>query len=353
MIVFAPSPTIPAIGATPIYGVPSLWMPFYAEVRVTPPWPLILPVLRDFKPDLIHLFSPAGLGALGMAAGEWFDVPVIANYQTDLPAYAQSYGYGLLRQPMIDFLRFIHNGCHLTLAPSRTTLAELRGWNFHRLRLWERGIDSERFNPAHADPTWRARLLAGRDPSRLLVLYVGRIAKDKHLTTLHTLAHEPGVALTLIGGGDYQAELQAQFADSDAHFTGALFGDELTRAYAAADVFVFPGPEETFGQVVLEAMASGLPVIVTDRGGPQTMVHEGHNGFICAVDDGAAFTDRVRLLRDNPLLRVQMSRAARTYASARPWIAVMQQLERYYQEAQHLHQRLRDQRLRANRKRSA
>ncbi len=340
VVVFAPAPTIDRIGETVVHGVPSLWMPFYSEVRVTPPWPLLLPTLRDFKPDLIHLFSPASLGVLGMAAGEWLDVPVIANYQTDLPAYMNSYGFNLLRQPMIDFLRFLHNGCHLTLAPSRATLDELRGWGFRRLRLWERGIDTTRFDPALRDPVWRTRLLAGRDPSRLLVLYVGRIARDKHLPTLHRLAQEPGAALTFVGGGDYQTELAELFADTDAHFAGKLYGDDLARAYASADAFAFPGAEETFGQVVLEAMASGLPVIVPDRGGPQTMVREGENGFVVPVDDGEAFADRARQFHHDPALRLRMSQAARTFATERPWITIMRQLEGYYSEAFYQHRGL-------------
>ncbi len=341
VIVFAPSPTLSTVAGTPIYSVPSLGMPYYSEVRVAPPWPFILPRLRRFQPDLIHLFSPVGLGSLGMAAGEWLNVPVIANYQTDLPAYAHSYGYDFFRLVLIDLLRYIHNGCTLTLAPSTATRDELRAWHFRRLRLWQRGIDTERFSPARRDPAWRARLLAGRDPARLLVLYVGRMAREKHVPTLHTLARTPGIALTLVGGGEYQPTLEQLFANSDAHFTGYLLGDDLAQAYAAADVFVFPGPEETFGQVILEAMASGLPVIVTERGGPRTLVTEGQNGFICAVDDEAAFAERVSRLRDDPQLRVHMSDSARAYADARPWITIMRQLEGYYTEAWTLHRRLR------------
>lgn len=340
LIVFAPAPTPSSIGQTPIHAIPSLWMPFYPETRIAPPWPLLLPTLRRFKPDLIHLFSPVGLGAMGMTAGELLDMPVIANYQTDLPAYARSYGYPILHSVMVDMLRYIHNGCHLTLVPSHATIQELRGWHFHRLRLWERGVDTTRFNPARRTDTWRAHLLAGRDPGRLLVLYVGRMAKEKHLHTLHALAREPGIALTLVGGGNYQPELESLFSDSDAKFTGYLLGDDLANAFAAADVFAFPGPEETFGQVVLEAMASGLPVIVTDRGGPQTLVTDGKNGFICPVDDGAVFADRVRRLRDDPAHRRVMSQAARAYAEQRPWITIMRQLEGYYHEALGLHQRL-------------
>jgi phosphatidylinositol alpha 1,6-mannosyltransferase len=339
LIVFAPAPTLRQISRTPIYGVPSLWFPFYPETRAAPPWPFVLPCLRAFKPDLIHLFSPFGLGAMGMLAGGWLHTPVIANYQTDLPAYARSYGLGVLWSTVVGALRYIHNGCCRTLAPSRATMAELLGWGFRRVRLWERGVDAARFNPARRSEIWRARLLAGRDSNRLLALYVGRMAREKHLETLHDVACEPGVALTLVGGGHHLPDIRRIMADSDAHFTGYLTGDDLADAFAAADVFVFPGPTETFGQVVLEAMTSGLPVIVTDRGGPQTLVEDGHSGYVCPVDDAAAFAERVRRLRDDPALRQRMGHAACKSAENRPWLAIMGQLEQYYAEAVRLHGR--------------
>jgi glycosyltransferase involved in cell wall biosynthesis len=120
-----------------------------------------------------------------------------------------------------------------------------------------------------------------------------------------------------------------------------LLGDALADAYAAADVFVFPGPTETFGQVVLEAMASGLPAVVSARGGPASLVIEGRTGFICPVDDGAAFLQRVRQLGSDPVQRARMGRAAREFAESQPWTAIMAQLEGYYAEALRLHARWR------------
>ncbi len=339
LIVFAPAPTLSQISKTPVYGIPSLWLPFYAETRATPPWPFLVPRLRAFKPDVIHLFSPFGLGAMGMIAGGWLHKPVVATYQTDLPAYALDYGYGFLCSTVIGGLRYIHNGCCLTLAPSRATLAELKSWGFRRVRLWERGVDSVRFNPARRNDTWRERLLAGRDKDRLLALYVGRMAKEKHVETLHEIACEPGVALTLVGGGNHLPNLRRLMADSDAYFTGYLTGDDLADAFAAADVFVFPGPTETFGQVVLEAMASGLPVIVANRGGPQTLVEDGRTGYVCSMDDATAFADRIRRLRYDAALRRRMGGEARRSAENRPWLAIMRQLETYYAEAINLHLR--------------
>src|SRR5258708_4206473 len=172
VIVFAPAPAPRQISNTPIVSIPSLWLPFYPETRVAPPWPLVLPRLRAFQPDLIHLFSPFSLGTIGMMAGGWLDVPVIANYQTDLPAYARTYGYTFLTSTFLSLLRYIHDGCTLTLAPSQATLCELHGWGYRRLRLWQRGVDAQRFIPARRSATWRKRLLAGRDSSRLVARHV-------------------------------------------------------------------------------------------------------------------------------------------------------------------------------------
>src|SRR5258708_16714484 len=149
------------------------------------------------------------------------------------------------------------------------------------------------------------------------------MAKEKHLEPLRDIAADHSLALTLIGGGNYLADIQQVLAATDAHFTGYLVGDDLANAFAAADVFVFPGPAETFGQVVLEALASGLPAIVTDRGGPATIVQNGQTGFICAVDDAAAFADPVRMFRNNPEMRAQMARQARQSAQQATCLAVM------------------------------
>ncbi len=332
LIVFAPAPAPARVGKTPVYAVPSLWLPSYPETRVALLWPFVLLRLRRFRPDLIHLFSPFSLGTMGMLAGGLLGIPVIANYQTDLPGYTRSYHANHLRQPFIDMLRFIHNGCGTTLAPTPATYSELRAWRFKRLRVWGRGVDAQRFTPARCDTEWRQKLLAGRDPRSLIALYVGRMAKEKHLETLIDIAREPGVALTLIGGGNHFASIRQTLTENgaQAHFIGHLLGDDLANAFAAADVFVFPGPEETFGQVVLEAMASGLPVIVTDRGGPATLVSDGDSGFICPVDDAAAFNANVRLLRDDAAQRAKMAVAARRYAEARPWMDIMHALEAHY-----------------------
>ena len=259
------------------------------------------------------------------------DLPVIANYQSDLPGYATKYGVELFSMPLRDGLRVLHNNAHLTTVPSHATIRQLKSWGFERLRLWPRGVDTEGFNPARRSEEMRARLLAGRPDDSLLVLYVGRLATEKRLDLLEEVARLPGVALTIIGDGAERDELEEQFGEN-AHFLGYLFGDELAGAYASADVFAFTGTNETFGQVVTEAMASGLPALVVNAGGVVDHVLDGINGFICE-EDPEDFAAKVEYLRDNPEHRYRMSQGALEYATQRPWSRIMEQLEGYYEEA--------------------
>jgi phosphatidylinositol alpha 1,6-mannosyltransferase len=338
VLVFAPDTAPHELGSTHIIPLPSLGIPSAPETRVALPSLSVINYLDEFKPDLIHLFSPALLSVSGMLAGRWANIPVVANYQTDLPGYANAYGLPLLSQPTRDWLRFIHNGCHLTLVPSNYTLRELQKSGYHRLRRWGRGVDGQRFNPHHRSTEWRARLLNGRDPASLLCIYVGRLANEKRVDLLLDVARTPGVALTIIGDGGLRDELEARFSGTSTQFMGYLYGEDLADAYASADVFTFTGPCETFGQVVQEALASGLPAVVVNQGGVVDLVSDGETGYICAPEP-EAFAAAVRQLRDNPPLRKRLSHNARRFAEAHPWSAIMAQLEHHYHEAQRLNDR--------------
>ncbi len=340
VLVFAPDIAPTSIGPTQVIPLPSFGLPVAPETRIALPTLSIGDYLDDFKPDLIHLFSPALLSVSAMLAGRRRGIPIVANYQTDLPGYAEHYGFPLLSLPTREWLRYIHNGCHLTLVPSNFTLRQLQSWGYHRLRRWGRGVNGQRFNPRHRSRIWREKLLNGRDPASLLCIYVGRLAVEKRVDLLLEVARTPGVALTIIGDGAMRAELETLFAGTDTHFMGYLYGDELSQAFASADVFTFTGAAETFGQVVQEAMASGLPCVVINQGGVADLVEHGETGFLCA-DDPESFATAARLLRDDPTLRRHMAASARRAAERQPWSAIMAQLERYYIEALHLNERFR------------
>ncbi|NDJ61687.1 MAG: glycosyltransferase family 1 protein [Chloroflexi bacterium] len=339
VLVFAPDIAPSAVGASQVIALPSLGMPTAPETRIAVPHPLVMRHINEFQPDLIHMFSPAVLSVSGMLTGRQNNIPVIANYQTDLPGYSKHYGLEFL-SPLVDnWLRYIHNGCHLTLVPSNWTMRQLHQQGYRRLRRWARGVHGQRFNPQKRSEAWRARLLNGRNPHDLLVLYVGRLANEKRIDLLIEVARTPGVALTIIGDGALRAELEAQFAGTGTHFTGYLYGEDLACAYASADVFMFTGTQETFGQVVQEAQASGLPAVIIDRGGITDLVEPGINGYICS-DDPAEFAAAARRLRDDVALRQRMSQAARAVTEERPWEKIMAQLEDHYMEAVRLNLRL-------------
>ncbi len=332
VLVFAPDIAVNEVGASRVIPLPSVSVPQAPETRMALPNPSVARHIAEFKPDLIHLFSPAAMAVNGMAMGRHLNIPVIANYQTDLPGYAGQYGYPILSNPLSRWLRYIHNGCHLTLAPTQTIIQRLNSEGFRRVRHWGRGVNNVRFNPQHANQAMRDRLLNGRDPNALLCIYVGRLAKEKRIDLLLEVAKLEGVALTIIGDGALREQLEQLFSDTDTYFTGYLIGDELAQAYASADVFTFTGENETFGQVIQEAMASGLPCVVVNSGGAPDVIEDDETGIVVDCNP-QAFADVVRYLRDMPIHRIEMGYNARSVAEQRPWSALMAQIEGYYEEA--------------------
>lgn len=338
VLVFAPDIAVNEVGNSQVIKIPSISVPQAPETRMALPNPAIARHIEAFQPDLIHLFSPAIMAVNGMAMGRHLNIPVIANYQTDLPGYTSQYGYPMLSEPVNRWLRYIHNGCHLTLAPTRTIIRELNASGYRRVRHWGRGVNTERFNPNHATPEMRERLLNGRDPNSLLCIFVGRLAPEKRVDMLLEVAKLDGVALTIIGDGALREELEGLFADTNTHFTGYLIGDELAQAFASADVFTFTGENETFGQVIQEAMASGIASVVVNSGGAPDVVEDGVTGII-AEPTPQAFADVIQGLRNNPEHLIELSRNARRVAEQRPWSALMAQIEGYYEEAYMMNQR--------------
>jgi phosphatidylinositol alpha 1,6-mannosyltransferase len=338
VLVFAPDISVPYVGSSEVVPLPSWAVPSATETRMALPIPYIAKRLQEFQPDLIHLASPALMSISGMAMGRELNIPVVANYQTDLPGYTVEYGFGLLEQPLRNWLRYLHNGCHINLVPSKVVGDELRQHGFRRLRTWGRGVNIERFNPGHRSEAMRERMLNGRSNESILVIYVGRLANEKRVDLLREVADIPNVSLTIIGDGHQREELETLFAGTGTHFMGYLYKDELATAFASADIFLFAGQNETFGQVVQEAMASGLPTIVSNRGAVGELVREGETGYV-VEHQASAFAEAVQKLVNNPELLKSMSHKAREAAESRPWWAIMAQLEDYYREAVALNER--------------
>jgi glycosyltransferase involved in cell wall biosynthesis len=240
------------------YGARVLTVPSFTARTVYPGQRWGLPTLRffrifrEFDPDLVHVVNPAWMGASAVFAARVLRRPVVCSYHTDLVAYAEFYKLGRLRRPMTFLLRAVHNAADLNLVTSRHMERVVARMGFERVHLWPRGTDADRF----AGP--RTPRAAG---APIEVISVGRLAKEKHLDSLLTLAATPGIHLTFVGDGPHRAALEARFASTDATFTGTLHGADLAAAYAAADVFVLPSLTETLGLVLLEALAAGLPIV--------------------------------------------------------------------------------------------
>jgi phosphatidylinositol alpha 1,6-mannosyltransferase len=329
-LMFAPKGAPARYARTPIIGLPSMTFPFYRDLKLVPPLVDVEQELASFEPDIVHLVNLASLGLVGMRHAHDLGVPVVASYHTDLPGYARHYGMRLLEDPIWAYFRWLHNQADLNLCPSHFTKSELEAHDFERVDVWGRGVDTERFNPRWRDRDWRNRL-TDNHPDSLLMLYVGRLAAEKRIDWLRPLLDiVPDARLAIVGEGPIREELEERFAGTHTVFTGFLKGMDLSRAYAAADLFVFPSASETLGNVVLEAMASGLPVIAAGAGGPVDHVRDGVNGFLSDPDDPADFAALAWRCITDPDLRHTLGDAARVYAETQTWELIFDGLiERY------------------------
>jgi glycosyltransferase involved in cell wall biosynthesis len=236
-----------------------------------------------------------------------------------------------------DYFRWIHNQADLTLCPSQATLQELDQQGFKNLRLWSRGVDLEKFAPSKCSPEWRWRLSNGR-PESFILLYVGRLAAEKRVDwLLPVIQSMPFAHLVIVGDGPMREDLQLLFRGTDTTFTGYLQGEDLAHAYASSDIFVFPSPNETFGNVVLEAMASGLPVIAPRSGGVIDSIVNGENGFLFDCENKNDLLFSVSKIVANPTLLWKMGSQARQFASKCSWSGVLDHLIEDYSLAINLH----------------
>ncbi len=321
-LMFAPEGAPERYAATPIRGLPSLAFPFYPDLRLVPPVFNVERELRAFAPDLVHVVNPALLGLVGLRQARALGLPTVASYHTDLPGYTTTYGVGLLKETVWSYFRWLHNQADLNFAPSNFTKRQIEAHGFQRVKVWSHGVDTERFHPRHRSAAWRRHLTEGH-PDAPLLLYVGRLAPEKRLDWLRPLLDAlPGTRLALVGDGPTRDELETLFAESPTVFTGYLQGQDLSHAYASADLFVFPSDSETFGNVVLEAMASGLPVVAAGAGGPVDLVRDGHNGYLFDAHRQESLLALTRRCLSDVQATRRLARNARTYAETQRWDVV-------------------------------
>jgi glycosyltransferase involved in cell wall biosynthesis len=342
-LVLGPESGMVEYAGAEVVGTAGLPFPFYPELKFNFFRPLFLRRLDEFRPDIIHLVDPVILGTSGLAAARFFDIPLISSYHTNLAAYCEHFGFSLLTRPMWLYNSFIHNQCSLTFCPSPSTAQMLRSQGFEHLRIWPRGVDTALFHPGRRSAALRAAWLEGRPwpEDKVVLLYVGRVSWEKNLRLLtqayRGMDHER-CHLVVVGDGPAYAEMQQEVEGLPVTFTGYLSGEELATAYASADVFAFPSYTETFGQVVLEAMASALPVAGLFAEGVRDLVTDGKTGLLLDArwltpeEQAAAYRSHLASLVQDAQLRQSMSREALSEAQHRSWSEAMQRVVQGYQE---------------------
>jgi len=329
--------TLPESLPVEVVAVPSVPLPLYPEVRLALPRPRSMHgLVKRFKPDLVHCATEFGIGRMGQIAAARAKVPVVSSYHTDFAKYADAYGTSWLRGTVSSYLGRFHRRSRRVFTPSTVSREDLIRLKVPNVEVWGRGVDAELFHPGRRSQAMRAALGMG---SGFTFLYVGRLAAEKrpeqiiHAFRLASESLPRGVIhLIMAGSGPCEAELRAA-APPGVTFLGYLERrSRLPDLYANCDAFVFASVTETLGLVVLEAMASGLPVIAAPAGGVRDHLKDGKNGLAYAEEDAGSMARAMVRLAEDWALTQRLSRGARLTAESLTWERELDRLDLSYRE---------------------
>lgn len=311
------------------YGMP---LPSYNQISLSFDWSLkALRELLKFKPDLIHVTTPGPLLFPSVIASRILgNTTLVMSCHTHLTAYAKTYlppGLNVIAEWMLwRYTSLVHSFAHLTLVTSPQIQEEFQRHGIPRVEVWQKGVNSKQFHPDFYSVDMRYQMSGGR-PDNILLVYIGRLASEKRLVVLKgVLQRIPGATLCFIGAGPYENPLKQYFEGTETIFLGELKGLALSQAFASGDVFCMPSTSETLGFVVLESMASGVPVVAADAGGLQHLIENGRTGFLVTPDNETGFVDKIQELKASPLLRKNIVKAARQEVELWTWESSMMKL---------------------------
>jgi phosphatidylinositol alpha 1,6-mannosyltransferase len=312
----------------------------YPQLRLAwPPREAVRQELLAFAPTLVHAATEFGVGLAGRRAALELGLPLVTSYHTNFTSYAEHYHLGFLAHPGWQYLRWFHGGASRTFCPTHAIRRELEGRGFANVGVWSRGVDGARFAPAYRSAALRGELEAGDDT--VVVGYVGRLALEKGLPVAvaamrRVMARHPGrVRFLVVGDGPYEATMRAE-APPGTTFLGRLAGDRLAAAYASCDLFLFPSTTDTFGNVLLEAMASGVPVVGADVG-PTRELLAPDRGWLVPPGDAEALAAQVDALVQSPERVRDGAARAFAFAATQRWEAVWTALFGAYAEVMARH----------------
>jgi glycosyltransferase involved in cell wall biosynthesis len=326
VLVLAPDGAVAEHAGARVVRVPGRAFAPYPGLRASLPDPRIAFELARFRPDVVHAVNPVCLGLWASLAARALGLPLVASYHTDLPRYLPGYGLGWVAPAAWPLLRAIHGLAHVNLCPSRFTRDDLRAHGIECAGLWPGGVDTELFDPARRSLAMRLRLSDGR-PDGPLLLWVGRLSPEKNLELFaRVLDALPEARAAFVGDGPARGALERTFSRRRASFLGFLHGEELAEAFASADLFLMPSRTETLGFVVLEAMASGLPVVAARAGGVPDLVAHGENGLLYDPGREEEAVLAVKELIASRGLRRQLAGQGRKRALEASWAAETRRL---------------------------
>eukprot|EP00871_Galdieria_phlegrea_P004831 jgi/Galph1/5349/GphlegSOOS_G3913.1 len=301
----------------------------------------IFSALRRFRPDIVHVSTP-GFISFAVLFYVWIlRIPLLLSYHTHLPIYARTYGLALLERFSWRMIKWVHNRADLAITVSPQLCQELAHHGVERIDCWRKAVDTINFHPNFRNEEMRKRLTNG-DTHCILLIYVGRLGAEKNLTCLRYLVETiPNVRLAFIGDGPYAKYLRKYFAGTRTYFTGQLRGKELSAAFACGDIFVMPSESETMGFVVMEAMASGVPVVGAAAGGIPYLMQHGVTGYLYSPGDMEQCAFYVQRLVQSPLSRKEMSLCARKETEKWDWYSATAVLRNvhYTRAINHFHER--------------
>lgn len=335
--VFAPEtePKIDNIHEKNVHRMKSLIFFLYPELKFSlPNYLKIKSKLLKFNPDLIHLITPFNIGLTGLYAARQNNTPIVASYHTNFDQYLDYYNINFLEKAAWKYLRWFHDQALRNYCPSEETKNELAKKDFINLDIWGRGIDAELFSPEHRDQKF---IQQHNLEEKISILYVGRIAREKNLSLLMdsfkklNKKYKEQIELIITGDGPELKKLKKNVPEN-VIFTGFKKGLELSKIYASADFLAFPSVTETYGNVVIEAMASGLPVVAVLAGGVKENLLNSYNGLAAENNDVAEFSSKLEDLIINDRLRDSLAHNARKYALEKSWDHIFEKMHRSYQK---------------------